>query len=70
MATKNGPSFIGFGCVSEESVESGGDYLSEAFRDQGVFEPFGGSSLSGSFLFGGAFDDGVPCVVGDGLVGW
>ena len=53
--------FAGFGCINEESVDSRGNDLSEAFREQGVFEPFGSSSLSRSFLFGGAFEDGAPC---------
>ena len=52
-----------FGSICEESVNSRGNYLSEAFREQGVFEPLSGPSLGGSFLFGGAFDDGCPCAV-------
>ena len=70
MVIKNGPSFAGFGGVGEESVDSGGDNLSEAFRKKDVFEPFTASGLSGSFLFGGAFDDGVLFAVGDCLVGF
>ena len=69
MVIEDGPSFTCFGSVGEESVVSGGDYLSEAFREQGVFKPLGGSSLCGSFLVEGAFDDGVPGVLGDCFVG-
>ena len=67
---ENGSSFTGFGGIGEELVDSGGDYLSEAFRERGVFEPFSGPRLSGSFLTGGVFDDGVPCDVWDCFVGF
>ena len=60
---ENGSSFADFGCVSEESVDSGSENLVETFREEGALEPFGGSGLNGSFLFGGAFDDGVPGAV-------
>ena len=62
MVIKNDSPFTGFGGISEESVYSGGDYLSEPVREHSVFEPFNGPSLSGSFLIGGAFD-GVTCAV-------
>jgi hypothetical protein len=64
---EKGSSFAGFGCVSEESVDSGSENLVETCRKKGALEPFGGSGLCGSFLFGGAFDDGVPCGVGECL---
>ena len=35
---KNGSPFTVFGGISEETVDSGGDHLSEAFREQGVFQ--------------------------------
>ena len=69
MVIEDGPSFTCFVSVGEESVDSGGDYLSEAFREQDVFKSFGGSGLFGSFLVGGAFDDGVQGVLGDCFVG-
>ena len=69
MVVEDGPSFACFGSVGEESVDSGGGYLREAFREQGVFKPFSGTGLSGSFLIGGTFDDGVPGVLGDLFAG-
>ena len=51
---ENCSSFVGFGETGEESVDSGGNNLSETFRQKGVFEPFGGSGLRGPFRFGGA----------------
>ena len=41
---ENGSSFAGFGCVSEESVDSGSENLVETFRDAGALEPFGDSA--------------------------
>ena len=58
---ENGSSFASSSGVGGESVDSGGDNLIETFRQKGVFESFGGSGLRGRFLFGGAFEDGVPC---------
>ena len=37
LVVEDGPSFTCFGSVGEQSVDSGGDYLSKAFREQGVF---------------------------------
>ena len=67
---KDGSFFLGFGCIYEESVDSRGDDLSEVFCEQGVFEPFSSASLSRSFLFGGAFEDGAPGAVWDCFVGF
>ena len=70
LFVEDGASLTSFGGVREESVDLGCDDLCEIFRDKAVFEPCGGACLSGTFFFGGAFEDGVPCAVGDGFIGF